>query len=341
MTIERRGGGVSESQAGYRDGSTSGILKRDRLQKSDCDRAMMESGSVASSSEHAGGDAISTKPFVFSADLAANLARSAMRGGKGDHEHLLGLAEICRRAGAIEEALDLLSHIRERGAACTESASLGERLLEPDLLIDLPAVGGPIPFVRQRDFLSQSDRDAIFDFLKAMLSSFETSRLLQDGKEVLDDSRRKSSTLRNLGTVSGGFDDAIRRLINDLAPSLIGEIIAGRARLDLHAQAYGNGDFFGVHRDAEIRADRRRIISFVYYISKVPRPFKGGELLLFDDQPDSSIFDPEKYSTILPEDNSLILFPSYACHEVRPVVLDSADPTDGRFSISGSVISVV
>jgi SM-20-related protein len=295
---------------------------------------------MASLYERPGGDAIPTKPFVFSADLAANLARSALRGGNGDHEHLLGLAEICRRAGAIDEALDLLLHIRERGIASAEITSLGEKLLNPDLLIDLPAVGGPIPFVRKRAFLRRSDRDAIFDRLKAMLSGFETSRLLQDGKEVFDDSRRKSSTLRNLGTVSGSFDDAMLRLINDLAPSLMGEIIAGRARLDLHAQAYGNGDFFGVHRDAEIGADRRRIISFVYYMSKVPRLFKGGELLLFDDQPDCSIFDPKKYSTIFPDDNSLIVFPSYACHEVRPVVLDSADPTDGRFSISGSVISI-
>ena len=65
------------------------------------------------------------------------------------------------------------------------------------------------------------------------------------------------------------------------------------------------------HVDMDRPETATRRISFVYYAHAEPRSFDGGELVLHEPS--------GRLTAVLPEGDSLVLFPSNVLHEVRPV----------------------
>ena len=70
------------------------------------------------------------------------------------------------------------------------------------------------------------------------------------------------------------------------------------------------------------------MISAVYYFHNLPRGFSGGQLRLyrFGAVSAEAAADPDNFVDFEPTDNSLVVFPSWVRHEVRPVRCP-----DGRF----------
>lgn len=66
------------------------------------------------------------------------------------------------------------------------------------------------------------------------------------------------------------------------------------------------------------------------------RGFSGGELRPFDRGVEQVRWVPaETFREIVPEDNLLVLFPSSALHEIRPVRCPSRAFADSRFTLNG------
>jgi Rps23 Pro-64 3,4-dihydroxylase Tpa1-like proline 4-hydroxylase len=78
-----------------------------------------------------------------------------------------------------------------------------------------------------------------------------------------------------------------------------------------------------------------RRISCVYYFHPTPRRYGGGELRLYDtwDMPTGTT-GAASWTTVTPQDNSLVVFPSNAFHEVRPVHPESESFADSRFAVT-------
>ena len=74
-------------------------------------------------------------------------------------------------------------------------------------------------------------------------------------------------------------------------------------------------------------------MTFVYYFHRQPRRFSGGDLLLFDTDPEQDACGA-KYTRIAPSHNSILFFPSACYHQVLPVVCESSDDA-GRFTLNG------
>jgi Rps23 Pro-64 3,4-dihydroxylase Tpa1-like proline 4-hydroxylase len=70
------------------------------------------------------------------------------------------------------------------------------------------------------------------------------------------------------------------------------------------------------------------VLSGVYYFHRRPRAFTGGELRLY------AIGDPDRFVDIEPTHNTLLVFPSWAPHEVRPVSCPTGQFMDSRFAIN-------
>lgn len=121
------------------------------------------------------------------------------------------------------------------------------------------------------------------------------------------------------------FENLLRRL--DLQPF---EPIT----LSCKWNVYHHGDFFKIHQDLTGGMAETRKLAFIYYFAFPPKRFQGGELVLYDRDPDF-LGPMPSFTSILPEHNSLIIFPATVLHEVLPVVCESADWFAGRFTFTG------
>ncbi len=103
-------------------------------------------------------------------------------------------------------------------------------------------------------------------------------------------------------------------------------------------RAYRDGHFFGIHRDAPPNSPyANRILNYVYYFHSLPRPYSGGELLLFDSDPELDTFTQTRYTRVVPEDNSIIYFPPNYYHCVIPTRCPRKEFADSRFVINGHI----
>jgi Rps23 Pro-64 3,4-dihydroxylase Tpa1-like proline 4-hydroxylase len=89
--------------------------------------------------------------------------------------------------------------------------------------------------------------------------------------------------------------------------------------------AHNHGDFFKPHTDNGHYCTNR-LISYVYYFYKQPKPFDGGQLVLYNQK--GSL-------TVEPINNSLIFFASSCLHEVLPVHCPGENFSNSRFTING------
>ena len=78
------------------------------------------------------------------------------------------------------------------------------------------------------------------------------------------------------------------------------------------------------------------MISAVYYFHVEPKGFTGGELRLYRYGAPAETLgkEPGNHVDIAPINNSLVAFPSWALHEVRPVQCPSDEFREYRFAVN-------
>jgi Rps23 Pro-64 3,4-dihydroxylase Tpa1-like proline 4-hydroxylase len=109
---------------------------------------------------------------------------------------------------------------------------------------------------------------------------------------------------------------------------------------ELHVTASYHGDFYTAHRDYVPEHDNQvqtRRITYVYYFRAPGGGFEEGHLRLYDWQGADGAASRQRFTTILPKDNRLVLFPSHALHEICKVKAPSGRVEDGRFTLNGWV----
>ena len=136
----------------------------------------------------------------------------------------------------------------------------------------------------------------------------------------------------DLGKFSSLFEEHVRALLPELIDQLrVTPFIAGEIELEL--VAHNDGAHFALHGDlytgqGSARGDR--LLSAVYYFHRAPKAFSGGCLRLhrIGARPGDTGVD------IAPDQNSLVVFPSWAPHEVLTVHCPSGAFGDSRFAVN-------
>ena len=109
-------------------------------------------------------------------------------------------------------------------------------------------------------------------------------------------------------------------------------------RIEMTVTALLNGGFYAAHRDAADHLETRdRLVSYVCYFHRAPRPFTGGDLLLHDAGRPAG--PARAFSRIEPLCDSIVFFPSDRLHEITPVAC-GAEFGDGRFTVNGWISGV-
>ncbi|MGV9264922.1 2OG-Fe(II) oxygenase [Kitasatospora sp. NPDC003701] len=103
---------------------------------------------------------------------------------------------------------------------------------------------------------------------------------------------------------------------------------------------HNDGDFYRPHQDSSAEFSPRRLLTFVYYLHRTPRPFDGGELRVFDaalplHTATTGDWERRTWRDWEPEHDSIVFFRPTAWHEVRPVGCPSGRHEDSRFAVNG------
>jgi Rps23 Pro-64 3,4-dihydroxylase Tpa1-like proline 4-hydroxylase len=193
------------------------------------------------------------------------------------------------------------------------------------------------PHVKVSDFLSSADRSRLLDHALRWEEEFTESGIVGNaGENKLDHEARKSRTLRaeRFEEVWDLIEGPLRALL-PYARRELGIEWFPLGKLERQLTAHGAAGFFMPHVDTGHPLVASRRISCVYYFHPTPRRYRGGELRLYDtwDTPTGTT-GAASWTTVTPEDNSLVLFPSDTFHEVRPVQPESDAFADSRFAVT-------
>lgn len=186
------------------------------------------------------------------------------------------------------------------------------------------------PYLVLRNFLDEVTVAHLLDYALSRQADFLPTRL--NSKKV-NPSIRISAGLRELGD----YRPLLKNKILGLLPELIARLQVTPFEaygLETELVAHGDGAFFKRHVDTQTNKydeiDRLRVLSGVYYFNAEPKAFSGGALRLYaiGGEPD------ENFVNVEPIHNSLLVFPSWAPHEVMPVSCPSQRFIDSRFAVN-------
>lgn len=203
------------------------------------------------------------------------------------------------------------------------------------------------PHARLTDLLPPQAQAALLDWVLSHEAAFKPGTVTsgtKDAPERIDPKSRIGLVLRDLGPLR---ETISRHLLAALPELMAATGISGPEprSLELELAAHGDGAHYEAHVDISLGPDRRplgatatedRVLSAVYYFHREPKGFSGGALRLFrfgahlTDQPDADGI----FIDLEPLQNSLIAFPPWATHEVRPIRCPSGAFADYRFALN-------
>lgn len=204
-------------------------------------------------------------------------------------------------------------------------------------------VVGPLPpTVQLDDFLSADDHSALLAWVLANRARFKPATVTDGATHRTDDRTRIALKLADLGPLEPRLRERLLAALPRIVAAIGGQLPATPS-LELELTAYGDGAFYGAHRDIPIGPDRKtlgakpgqdRLLSAVYYFHREPKAFSGGALRLYRWGAALDAPGPDDWRDIEPRQNSLAGFASWAIHEVRPVDCPSGAFEDNRFALN-------
>jgi SM-20-related protein len=186
-------------------------------------------------------------------------------------------------------------------------------------------------YVRIDDFLTPAENEQLLEYAIENQDHFEISKVIDDS-DSSGETHRKSMVLFAIKDSKWNkiFIERLKQHLPHITASL-GVPSFRFQGTEIQLTASSDGDFFKRHADADHKEDSvaSRVLTFVYYLHRLPKPFSGGDLLLYG--PDTG----EQVTAIEPQNNCLISFVSTCWHEVDFVRCPSRAFADSRFTING------
>jgi Rps23 Pro-64 3,4-dihydroxylase Tpa1-like proline 4-hydroxylase len=191
----------------------------------------------------------------------------------------------------------------------------------------------PGPYARIPDFFTPEELESVLNFALQNEAAFEESSVTTGDEEY-----RKSKVLCQLGGVKDLFEHRLKATLDQVYSYLLSELPT-KFSLETQLTASNEGDFFKIHDDKSSFSTVTRLLTYVFYFHADPKAFTGGDLRLYDYYPGATAGQAhaETYATVTPENNMIVLFPSWVVHEVMPIHCPTGKFADGRFTINGWV----
>lgn len=277
-------------------------------------------------------------------DQAAIVLEKKLATDGNNPQLLWRLLDNARQRGQLQAAKRYCERLLCLEPGHTQAQYMSAILNEKPFMIQ-PNNLQPVPFIRREAILNAAEQHAIWDCIAQKKADFQPSKTISGYANGIRQSRLITAKKKTvLHQIKSWFIPKVEQVIKDkLACFDLADTLIGKKELQL--TLHGDKDYLKTHTDvlytdptksvaSDYQIIQTRKISFVYYFHSVPKMFTGGELLLFDTQLAQDVYHPE-HTRIMPEHNSLVLFPSQYYHQVTPVAC-KADPFQhGRFTLNG------
>lgn len=199
-----------------------------------------------------------------------------------------------------------------------------------------PKQAEPPAYVQIEDFLTPDENERVLKYALDKEQAFTGSTVLTADGEPKEDDHRKSRVLFEIMSSPWFkvFEQRLRLHFTHLGPSL-GLDLDNLNLNELQLTASNDGDFFKAHADSSEANEKvaSRQLTFVYYFHMEPKPYSGGDLVIYEDPYGSHTGG--RAEALPPRNNCLVAFPSAALHEVDMVHCPSGAFQDSRFTING------
>jgi len=195
----------------------------------------------------------------------------------------------------------------------------------------------PVTVCRITQFLGERTADALLE--RAITSTGDRLRPSMIGNQQLAPDIRRSRSCPDFAApeLLAAIDEVLAPVEQTLGVSC--QYNEPSYGLNVH----NDGDFYRPHQDTG-EGFTRRLLTFVYYLHRTPRPFDGGELRVFDTAlplhtATAGRWQEQTWRDWEPEHDSIVFFRPTAWHEVRPVGCPSRQHQDSRFAVNGWLCS--
>ena len=195
----------------------------------------------------------------------------------------------------------------------------------------------PAQCVLLEEFLAPEELQELMQETLAREMEFQISEVIAPGAPggITDFEHRRSRVLMDLGKRRDNFLDRLQSSLPRVIRKL-GQDPFRISHVETQITASNDGDFFRCHSDNAEEIIASREITFVYFFHREPKPFRGGELRIYDSRWNSGRYVPtNNYRTIVPQQNQVVLFASSLAHEITPVECPSKAFADSRFTVNG------
>ena len=189
-------------------------------------------------------------------------------------------------------------------------------------------------YVRIDDFLTPDENRQLLDYALVSEADFEGSTVT-----TAVEGYRKSRVL--FPVKDSKWPELFMSRLELHLPHIASTLLSGDFTVtnnEVQLTASNDGDYFKAHSDSGDDTEQTAIreITYVYYFHQEPRPYVGGNLLLYNGRPGDPDYENGKsVLSIAPVNNCLVAFASDQMHEVDVVRCPSAAFADSRFTING------
>jgi SM-20-related protein len=203
-------------------------------------------------------------------------------------------------------------------------------------VITIADLGRRQPYLKWAEWLVFEELVSLIEFTNAREEAFRTSRVVntREGDDRVVPYHRRSRLLTEVGPWGPLMADRMRAFLPRILDGL-GYRPSTITRVETQITASNDGDFFRPHNDNAHAKVPTREITYVYFFHREPKPFTGGELVIYDAPVSSAFRDPRRALRIVPEQNEIVFFRSGKMHEVLDVHCRSCAFRDSRFTVNG------
>lgn len=222
---------------------------------------------------------------------------------------------------------------------CFPSEHLVGMVTEPPMLIQQIEEAKPqntdiLPsyYVQIDNFFKPKEYKRLLEYVLKKESAF-----VPTNTSTNDENYRRSMVLYSFPE----FSELILKKIQGMIPDVISKLELppfSASQIETQMTSHNDGNYYKIHNDNGSPDTATRELTYVYYFYQQPKPFSGGELLIYDSKISDNLYvNAETFKTVEPRNNSIVFFLSRYMHEVLPVSCPSKAFADSRFTINGWV----
>ena len=190
----------------------------------------------------------------------------------------------------------------------------------------------PSKYFLAENFLPEQECQQLLNYVLERESHFVPSSTTTG-----DEDYRQSLVLHQFPPFAEVFRKKIRQHLPELLPALDLEPFEA-SEIEAQLTAHNDGNYFKLHNDSGSLETATRILTYVYYFYRQPKPFSGGELKIYDSKVENGFYVAADSTRLIePRNNSIIFFLSRYMHEVLEVSSPSRTFADSRFTVNGWV----